>query len=234
MSDTGQGELPGTYFELLDLYCSGLIDDQEFHRLQAILLESRCAARRHFVDYYHHHTEIQFAIRSGRAADSVLNLLSFPPVRLNKPQRPEPSVAPREFDRTAWWIGVAAGAVFSLTVVAASRFGIPIGAASSRDRSRAHASSPANVAWLVNAQDCLWAGQEQKPSRDVRSGKVLRLERGLAEIEFDRGARVILQGPAGLELILRELGGRATLRHDDRTGSRSRRRGSRSARHLRR
>ena len=35
----------------------------------------------------------------------------------------------------------------------------------------------------------------------MQAGKILRLERGLAEIEFDQGARVILQGPAGLELI---------------------------------
>jgi hypothetical protein len=35
----------------------------------------------------------------------------------------------------------------------------------------------------------------------MRSGKVIRLDQGLAEIEFERGARVILQGPAGLELV---------------------------------
>ncbi len=35
----------------------------------------------------------------------------------------------------------------------------------------------------------------------MQAGKPLRLERGLAEIEFDCGARVILQGPAGLELL---------------------------------
>src|SRR6516165_5928449 len=35
----------------------------------------------------------------------------------------------------------------------------------------------------------------------MRTGKELRLERGLAEIEFDCGARIILQGPAGLELL---------------------------------
>jgi hypothetical protein len=44
-------------------------------------------------------------------------------------------------------------------------------------------------------------GKDQKPGRDMRPGKTLRLERGLAEIEFDRGARVILQGPAGLDLV---------------------------------
>ncbi len=35
----------------------------------------------------------------------------------------------------------------------------------------------------------------------MRSGKTLQLDRGLAEVEFERGARVILQGPAGLELL---------------------------------
>jgi hypothetical protein len=58
-----------------------------------------------------------------------------------------------------------------------------------------------NVAWLVNAQNCRWAGTEARPGRDMRAGKSLSLERGLAEIEFDQGARVILQGPAGIELL---------------------------------
>ena len=30
----------------------------------------------HFVAYFHHHTEIQFAIRAGRAADAVLGQLT--------------------------------------------------------------------------------------------------------------------------------------------------------------
>jgi hypothetical protein len=60
----------------------------------------------------------------------------------------------------------------------------------------------ANVAWLMNAQDCQWVGDESAmPGRDMRAGKTLRLQRGLAEIQFDRGARLILQGPAGLELL---------------------------------
>jgi hypothetical protein len=79
-----------------------------------------------------------------------------------------------------------------------------------RVRWRAHApeaerSAPSdggNVAWLVNAQDCRWAETESEmPGRDMRAGKLLRLRRGLAEIEFEGGARVILQGPAELELV---------------------------------
>ena len=92
MSDTSRGELPGDYFDLVDLYCSGLIDDVGFQRLEAILLESE-AARRHFVDYFQHHTEIQFAIRAGRAADSVLDQLSLDLDRLVKSRRSGESVA---------------------------------------------------------------------------------------------------------------------------------------------
>src|SRR5262249_17843172 len=55
------------------------------------------------------------------------------------------------------------------------------------------------IAWLVNAQNCLWSGQE--PTGDMRAGKVLKLERGLAAIRFECGARVVLEGPASLELL---------------------------------
>ena len=58
-----------------------------------------------------------------------------------------------------------------------------------------------NVAWLVNAQDCRWDEAGQRPGRDMGDGKELHLARGLAEIEFDCGARVILQGPAGVRLL---------------------------------
>ena len=44
-----------------------------------------------------------------------------------------------------------------------------------------------NVAWLVNAQDCNWATVESEmPGRDMRAGKRLRLQGGLAQIEFDQ------------------------------------------------
>src|SRR5262249_25350580 len=62
-------------------------------------------------------------------------------------------------------------------------------------------SAGENIAWLVNAQDCRWDDAGQRPGRDMRAGKELHLVGGLAEIEFDCGARVILQGPAGLRLV---------------------------------
>src|SRR5262249_82385 len=55
------------------------------------------------------------------------------------------------------------------------------------------------TAWLVNAQNCRWS--EEEPTGDMQAGKILKLERGLVEIRFQCGARVVLEGPASLELL---------------------------------
>jgi hypothetical protein len=55
------------------------------------------------------------------------------------------------------------------------------------------------VAWLVNAQNCTWTGG-MAPAGDLKPGKVLRLDRGLAQIRFGSGAQVVLEGPAEMEL----------------------------------
>ncbi len=99
-----------------------------------------------------------------------------------------------------WLVGLVAAVFMVATVAGLSRSNRLSGPTNS-----GVATDPmppaSNIAWLVNAQDCLWAGTEQTPGRDMRAGKTLRLERGLAEIEFEKGARVILQGPAGIELV---------------------------------
>jgi hypothetical protein len=197
MSGTGQGQLPEGFRDLVDLYCSGLIGDEGFHRLESMLLDSP-AAREHFVAYFHHHTEIQFAIRAGRAADAVLDQLA----PTSDMRKREPGGV-RRWVRRRWsrrWVAIASGVALVVAGIAAARYSGSI--APFRKIGRlAERPTTGSIAWLVNAQDCQWAGQEQKPSRDMQAGKILRLERGLAEIEFDQGARVILQGPAGLELI---------------------------------
>jgi hypothetical protein len=190
-------ELPGGFLDLLDLYCSELIDDHELRRLEAMLIEDE-RARRYFVEYFHHHTEIHFAVRARLAAESVLEQLS---ARSATPSRAAQSTRrwnPRLLSRR--WTGLAAGIALVIGIGAVIRIS---GSMALFRGGSAAAARPAgaNIAWLVNAQDCQWMGKDQEPGRDMQSGKTLRLERGLAEIEFDRGARIILQGPAGLELI---------------------------------
>jgi hypothetical protein len=194
-----QSELPGgDFLDLVDAYCSGSIDDDGIVRLEAMLLES-AAARRHFVEYFHHHTEIQFAVRASHAADAALERLA----RFTQPSESRPPVPVHRWHsgaRARWLAGVAVGIAMASAGFAALRLSGLIGPGR-LGQDRAASPQPTNVAWLINAQDCLWTGKDQKPGRDMWSGKVLRLEHGLAEIEFDRGARVILQGPAGIELV---------------------------------
>jgi hypothetical protein len=197
MTTPGPAHLPAEYFDLVDLYCSGLIDDDGIRRLESILLSS-ALARAHFVDYFHHHTEILFAVRADRAATAVLDQLVPRADRAGRAPVPSSRWFARIPSRP--WIGIAAGVLVVAGLLALARIGarrrdVPLQAGAARE------TAPANIAWLVNAQDCRWAAREQKPGRDMQAGKVLLLERGLAEIEFDLGARVILQGPAALELL---------------------------------
>ena len=57
-----------------------------------------------------------------------------------------------------------------------------------------------DIAWLVNARDCRWA-DEAAPNRELTPGRMLVLKGGLAEIHFQDGAELVLQGPAKLELL---------------------------------
>src|SRR6185312_9410408 len=75
MSGDGRGELSAEFFDLVDEYCSGIIEESGVRRLEGYLLGGG-AARRHFVEYFHHHTEIHFEVRAGRAADAVLERLA--------------------------------------------------------------------------------------------------------------------------------------------------------------
>ncbi len=162
------------------------------------MLLSDEASRRYFAGYFQHHTEIQFAIRAGRAADSALEQLAQAGGALESPPRTISG-------RTAWHFAqIGQGAVVAACVLAVLAAAVWYGATAGRVRPGGRPA--ANVAWLVNAQDCQWAGRDQKPGRDMKAGKILRLERGLAEIEFDKGARVILQGPAGFELTSESAG----------------------------
>src|SRR5262249_16037078 len=96
------------------------------------------------------------------------------------------------------------GSARSKAVAIAACLAIALGAAlwfaARHEGANDDAREPPAIAWLVNAQDCLWA-EGAAPVEDLRAGKLLRLERGLGEVRFQCRAPVRLEGPAGLELI---------------------------------
>jgi hypothetical protein len=188
--------------DLIAAYCDGVISDQDVCLLEGFLLQSE-AARHTFVSAFHLHTELHFAIRARRAADVAVR-------RVCTSTRADASTSSRFRPRSnelasKRYVTIASSAIaLILTTVLAT-----IVVTRLRPPSRTPASARPlaarpedNVAWLVNAQDCRWAAAESEmPGRDMRAGKLLRLQAGLAEIEFDRGARVILQGPAEFVLV---------------------------------
>jgi hypothetical protein len=197
MSGDGQGELPAEFFDLVDEYCSGVIDETGVRRLEGYLLGS-VASRRHFVEYFHHHTEIQFEVRAGRAAGAVLERLAGEDTGGIGWDERAPNRRRWTFPVPGRWLSLAALVATAAAVIVWLGFGT--------GRRPSPPSPPVrpsgeNIAWLVNAQDCLWDEAGQRPGRDMRAGKELHILGGLAEIEFDCGARVILQGPAGLRLL---------------------------------
>ena len=153
MNGDGRGELPAEFLDLVDDYCSGLIDETGVRRLEADLLES-AEARRHFAEYFHHHTEIQFAVRAGQAAEAVLERLASPGA--GAARRGRSGAARRSPARARCgvaWMGLAALLATAAAVVVWLGSGRPV--ASAADRRPAKPAGE-NIAWLVNAQDCRW------------------------------------------------------------------------------
>ncbi len=62
---------------------------------------------------------------------------------------------------------------------------------------------PASPARLVRVKDCHWNGHAPSPhiGQSLPIGQPLNLASGVAEIDFDIGAKVILQSPAAFELL---------------------------------
>jgi hypothetical protein len=62
---------------------------------------------------------------------------------------------------------------------------------------------PASVARLTKTANSRWARKAATPAigEELAAGRLLELEAGVAEIEFEIGARVIVQSPATLQLV---------------------------------
>ena len=92
-------------------------------------------------------------------------------------------------NRWSWRIAVAASVTIGLLL--ASRLIVPGPGAPSPDADNAPA-----VATLVATMDAQWGDDQPMPVGSRLSGGPLQLKQGLAAIQFDSGAAVILQGPS--------------------------------------
>jgi ferric-dicitrate binding protein FerR (iron transport regulator) len=159
---------------LIEDYLTGQLNEPRLRDLEARLRDDP-DARREFVRYARLHTDLHFELRAREASERVLDEID------RESPAAVPAPRPGFFRRRA--LALTAAAVL---------LAVGLGWWALRPAS-------AEVAWLVNAQNCTWAGGE--PPTDLRPGKVIAIDRGLAEFRFQSGARVVVEGPARLELV---------------------------------
>jgi hypothetical protein len=191
MSDSEN--LPDPLKDLIDDYLGGLLDEARTRELDE-RLRADAGARRYFVRYARLHTDLHLEARAHQAGRRALGSIEQLAHAFPVPGQADAGSARRSrplFRRLLRLGAVAAAAA----VVLAAGAGWWLGR--ERPDTAGHGSS---VAWLVNAQNCQWS-DDVSPAGDMRAGKVLTLERGLAEVEFRCGARLVLEGPARLELL---------------------------------
>jgi ferric-dicitrate binding protein FerR (iron transport regulator) len=190
---------PDPLKDLIDDYLSGLLDEARLKELE----DGLCAdpeARRYFVRYARLHTDLHMEMRARQASDRALDQID----QLVKDRgAPGAAAVPSRAETSGARPGVGLGRWFAPQMLAlAACLVLAFGAGwwwwPGRPTATGAGGEPA-IAWLVNAQNCRWSAGE--PGGNMQAGKVLQLERGLAEIRFWSGARVVLEGPASVELL---------------------------------
>jgi hypothetical protein len=172
-------EIPDELLDLFDDYVGGTIEPARLQELEARLL-SDPRARHAFVRFCRLHTDLQLDARARQAGERALQAI----------ERAEIPGKSRAIRPARWGLFGAAAAIL-LTLTAWAFWNA---ARQSPDAQRDE------VAWLINAQNCRWA-DNMAPGGDMQPGKTLRLERGLAELRFQKGARIVMEGPASLQII---------------------------------
>jgi len=160
--------------ELLELteLCNALAD-QRLTDSQRVRLNAVLAASDEARRFY-----VRFAGMNASLCGYAAELQSEEPA----PQKPKLIRHP-----LAWWAGIGAIAA-SVALVFALREKAPL-------------DEPASIAWLTGAKDAQWSGPNgPQPGDALEKGRRLDLQSGVAEVTFDSGARVVLEGPTSLGL----------------------------------
>jgi len=104
--------------------------------------------------------------------------------QVEAPAPPKPKIIRHPM---AWWAGIGAVAAGLVAVLAL--------------REKPVEEATPSVAWLTGAKDAQWSeASGPQPGDALERGRHLELQSGLAEVTFDSGARVVIEGPASLEV----------------------------------
>lgn len=86
----------------------------------------------------------------------------------------------------AWWVGIgAAAAAVTIALLWPAK---PV------------TQQAESVAWITGATEAQWSADALQPGDSLSQGQRLELASGMAEVTFDSGARVVIEGPASLDI----------------------------------
>ncbi|MEZ0254443.1 MAG: LamG-like jellyroll fold domain-containing protein [Chthoniobacter sp.] len=170
---------------LCNALADGIITDAGKARLEEILRTSEEARR--------------FYVRAMALSSSLMQYAGE--MQAEAPDIPAPQA---NVVRPAAWIWTLGSLAAAAAIVLAfwlgwSRERVVAGSASG-EMAETIQDNEENVALLSGAKDCRWSGAEIKPGEELHRGQQIKLESGFAEITFDCGAQVTLEGPATLDL----------------------------------
>ncbi len=162
----------------LNELCSGLVDgqltDAQNGRLQQMLRDS-AEARRFYV----------------RSMEMSASLYSYASEMQSEPAEPQNIIRPAAWRR--WTMPLAAAAVVGV--------GVWIGRSLLPDSLNAGDEDREFVARISGSKDPHWVGTAAFQNGDeLQRGQRLELTSGFAEITFDSGALIVVEGPASLDL----------------------------------
>jgi ferric-dicitrate binding protein FerR (iron transport regulator) len=156
--------------ELCSALVDGAADDAQRARLEDLLRGSE-EARRFYV----------------RAMQLSASLHSYAGEMQSEPAN---VVRPPQWRR--WAAPLAAAALVMLGLWLAGVF--------ERTADPANADDQDSVARVTGGKDCLWAGVAHSTGDDLASGERIELKSGVAEVTFDSGALLLVEGPALLDI----------------------------------
>jgi hypothetical protein len=219
---SGTQKVPDELKDLIDECLTGLIEDSRLRELDERLAATQ-EARHYFVRYCRMHTDLYLDVRARQAGERALRRLDEAATQhIGVVLPPESAPIDRKGIRH-FFFALQSSRLAKVFAAAVVLVAVGIGWWFTREQTEPNAEGTPNmawgvnagasgltfwrvpaatpeVAWLVNAQNCQWA-DDSAPVGDMRAGAVLRVQHGLAEIRFRSGARVVLQGPASLELL---------------------------------
>jgi hypothetical protein len=184
--------------ELAGLFCDGTISPEQAVRLEKLVAES-AEARQYVLDTFHVHCEIAWEFGRGSASPEVPGV-AVPGFGTVAGLHPAPKIngataasSPR-VRRTRRWFAAAA----AVSAVAAVTLVLMFTTRPPRNEIQPAASQ---VAHIEKVNGVRWRNETAaKIGQPLGAGRKISIEQGIAQIKFESGAAIVVQGPAAIEL----------------------------------